>query len=82
MPKPAPDSAPTTVVFDQFGVIARTQSATGQAEIPSAAGVAADRAEEFWLRRESAGREPSGSQSGGRKSGPPLTAPSGAAASR
>ena len=43
-----PVSAPTAVVFDLFGVIARTQSPTGQAEILVLADVPADRAEEFW----------------------------------
>jgi len=41
-------SAPTAVVFDLFGVIACAQSPTGQAEILTAAGVPAGRAEDFW----------------------------------
>lgn len=41
-------SAPTAVVFDLFGVIARAQSPAGQAEILTAAGVPASRAKDFW----------------------------------
>ena len=40
--------APTAVLFDLFGVIACAQSPIGQGEILAAAGVPADRAEEFW----------------------------------
>lgn len=43
-----PESAPTAVVFDLFGVIACAQSPAGQAEILAAAGVPAGRAGEFW----------------------------------
>jgi len=44
--KPMP--APTAVVFDLFGVIACAQSPAGRADIQSAAGVPADRADALW----------------------------------